>query len=131
MKTTIKVEKEVDIKTVKMSVAVRYEEEDMPNDFPFRTGDMWSVEIDIDKGQILEWPEGVEHNLHMKVTDNGSYYLYDIYGDLVASIEDNYVPNGLIPGSYGDYIEMEIDANGIIKNWPKHPSFKDFFTDED
>ena len=130
MKTKIKVEKEVDVKRVRMDVAVRYDDEDMPYDFPFRTNDMWLVTIDIDSGQIVDWPKGIAHDLYMKVTDNGSYYLMDDEGNTVASIEDNYVPNSLIPGEYGDYIDLKIDENGIIKNWPKKPSFEDFFPEE-
>jgi hypothetical protein len=129
MKTTIKVEKEVDIKTLKMDVAVRYDEEDMPKDFPFRTLDIWSVFIDIDTGQIENWPQGIAHSFYMKVCDQGSYYLLDQNRKCVASIENDYVPNSLVPGSYGDYIEFDIQADGKIKNWKKHPSFEDFFPD--
>lgn len=128
MKTTITIEKEVDIKRIHMDLAVRYEEEDMPNDYPFRHGDMWSIDVDIDSGQIKDWPAGVPaRQLYMKVTDNGAYFLYDDEGKGLASIENDYVPHGVVPGEFGDYIEFDIDATGVITNWPKNPSFEDFF----
>lgn len=133
MKATRLVEEVVDVKTVELSVAVRYDEEDMPNDFPGRTGDVWNVTIDIDAGKILNWEEhGIEHELHMKVCDQGTYTLKDGLARVLSKIEEDYVPNSLIPGSYGDYIEMKIAADGTIKNWPKNPSFEDFpgFNDE-
>lgn len=52
----------------------------------------------------------------MKVTDGGSYYLLDRDGLVLASREHEYVP-GCIPGSYGDYIEFNIDADGVLTNW--------------
>jgi hypothetical protein len=131
MKTIIKVEKEVDVKMVKMDVAVRYDEEDMPNNFPWRKGDMWSVIIDIDKGQILDWPEGVAKDIYMKVCDQGSYYLLDEQGNTVASIENDYVPHGVIPGQYGDYIDFKIQSDGTIKNWNRNISFEDFFPEDE
>lgn len=126
MKTIIQIKKQVDIKYVLMSVAVRYEDEDIPYDFPLRKGSLWVAKIDIDKGQIVEWPKGEIGNLKMKVCDQGSYFLIDENGETILSIEDDYVPNQLIPGSYGDYIDFQIDENGFITNWPKNPSIGDF-----
>ena len=130
MKALIKVEKEVDIKKVRVDVAVRYGEEDIPNNFPMRYGDKWIANIDIDEGRILDCPEGVSGHLHMKVCDQGSYFLYDIDGNLVKSIEHDYVPNSLIPGKYGDYIDLNIDEKGMISNWYWKPTFEDFFEEE-
>lgn len=130
MKTKVRIEKEVDIKRIHMDLAVRYEEEDMPNDYPFRRYDTWSIDVDIDSGQIKDWPSGIPaRQLYMKVTDNGAYYLYDEHGTELASIEDDYVPHGVVPGEFGDYIEFNIDENGRITNWPKRPKFDDFFPD--
>ena len=126
MKTEITVKKEVDIKFVDLEVAVRYEEEDMPIDFPGREGDLWCARITVDTGMIEGWPEGLEADLHMKICDEGTYRIIDDKGEIIASIENDYVPNSLIPGSYGDYIEMKIDGTGRITNWPKHPTFEEF-----
>lgn len=131
MKTKIKIEKEVDITMVKIDVAVRYGEEDIPNDFPLRKGDMWSAIIDIDNQKVLDWPCGYIGDLHMKICDSGSYYLLDSEGNTVASIEQDYVPNSLLPGSYGDYLDLKIAEDGTITNWKYNPSFSDFFKDEE
>lgn len=126
MKATIKVKKEIEIKYVQLNVSVRYEDEDMPFDFPFRDGEMWNPLIDIDKGQIVDFEYHERWPLHMKVTDSGSYYLLDENKEVVLKIEDDYVPNSLIPGSYGDYIEINILTDGKIENWYLKPSIKDF-----
>lgn len=126
MKATIKIEKEVEIVTIKIEVAVRYDEEDIPNDFPMRMGDLWSASVEVDTGKILNWPIGRSGDLHMKVVDEGSYSLLDKDSNIILSIEQDYVPNGIVPGRYGDYIDLKIDENGIITNWKKNPSIEDF-----
>ncbi len=130
MKFTVQRPVEIDIKFVRIEAAVRYEEEDIPNDFPFRIGDMWNVLVDIETGIIIDWPQGRTADVHMKVCDEGSYYLLDAKKNVVASIEQDYVPNGIVPGSYGDYIEMTILEDGRIKEWPKKPKMDEFFGDE-
>ena len=130
MKTTIKVEKEVEIKYVKVQVAVRYEEEDIPNDFPLRRGDRWNAIIDIDNGIVMDWPKGEKGNLEMKICDEGSYYLLDENYETILSIEEDYVPNKLLPGSYGDYLKLHIGENGVISNWYSKPSIEDFLFED-
>lgn len=124
MKAKILIEKE--IKFVKVEVAVRYDDEDIPYDFPLRKGDVWSAKIDIDKGQIIGWPKGKSGQLAMKVCDQGTYTLFDENEEEVLKIEEDYVPNSLLPGKYGDYIDLKINEDGIITNWYKNPSIEDF-----
>src|SRR5690606_20331282 len=95
---------EINVAYVSIAASVRYDEEDMPKDFPGRDGDMWNVTVDIDTGQIQDWP-GIpeEFKLHMKVCDCGSYYLLDENDNVLAKRENEYVPE-LIPGDFGDYI---------------------------
>lgn len=132
MKATIKIEKEVDIKAVLVKAHVRYWEDATINGepdedgtlTPCREGDMWCPVIDIDTGVITNWTKGVKAEVHFKVCDAGSYYLLDAEGNVVLKRERDYVPNELIPGSYGDYIEMDIDENGQIADW--NPSLDDF-----
>ena len=130
MKAIIKVEKEVEIKYVKVEVAVRYEEEDIPNDFPLRSGDMWNAIIDIDNGIVQGWPKGEKGNLEMKICDEGSYYLLDENYNTILSIEEDYVPNKLLPGSYGDYLKLHIEENGVVSNWYPKPSIEDFLFED-
>lgn len=130
MKATIKVEKEVEIKYVKLQVAVRYDEEDIPNDFPLRNGNMWNAKIEIDKGIVVDWPQGQKGNLEMKICDEGSYYLLDENDNVILSIEEDYVPNKLLPGSYGDSLKLHIGENGVISNWYSKPSIEDFLFED-
>ena len=129
MKKTVMVEKEIDFAYVGVSVAVRYDDEDMPYDFPGRIDKMWHATIDIDEGVIKGWPEGKSGEFEMKVCDQGDYRLLDREFNLVKRIEDDYVPNALIPGEYGDYIHLKINEFGVITNWPKNPEVTDFFPD--
>jgi hypothetical protein len=120
---------EIDVKFVRIVVPVKYDTEDMPQDFPYRKGDMWDVIVDFETGVIEQWP-GVAHDLHMKVTDGGSYYLLGKDREVIAKLEEEYVPHGVVPGSYGDYIEMSIAADGTIKEWPKRPNVSRFFNED-
>lgn len=134
MKAIFKIEKEFDIKKVVIDVSPRYvgdsEDDDMPSDFPGldETKSNWRAVVDVDTGQIEGWPQGDARELHIKVCDAGTYSIYDVNAERVAKI-DGYVPNGLVPGEYGDYIILSIDENGFITNWPKNPSFEDFQQD--
>lgn len=119
MKLTVKRPVEIEVDAIRVELPVNYGEEDIPNNFPLRDGDMWRATIDIATGQIRDWPpyagkEG-SRELDMKVVDEGSYYLMS-GSEVVASIEQDYVPK-CIPGRYGDYVELTIDANGRITNW--------------
>lgn len=114
---TVRKPVEIEVAAIRCVLAVRYDEEDMPNDYPHRHGDTWDVTIDVETGQIHAWPAGIKpRELSMKVVDEGSYYLLDSSGRELGKRERNYVPD-CIPGSYGDYIEFKIDASGRITNW--------------
>lgn len=133
MKIKITKKIEIEIKTVLVKAGVRYWEdsevngvEDVKGDLiPCRDGDYWCPFIDIDTGVILNWTKGVTANVHYKVCDNGSYYLKDAAGEIILSIERNYVPD-IIPGEFGDYIIMTIDGDGKIKEWNNSASLEDF-----
>lgn len=126
MKVTVSKPVEIEIKYMRIAVPVRYDEDDMPNDFPFRKGDVWDIVVDMDTGKIENWPEGVEHSLYMKVCDSGSYLLLDTNREEVGSIIEDYVPSA-VPGEYGDYISLEIAGDGTITNWKKKPNLSKFF----
>ena len=127
MKANVKIEKEVELKTLVVKAGVRYWEdatvngvEDSEGDLiPCKDGDLWCPVIDVDSGVIKNWEQGVAAEVHYKVCDAGSYYLEDAEGNIVLSREDNYVPDILCPKEegYGDYIIMDIDENGQIANW--------------
>ena len=126
MKVKIPITKEVDIKYITIEIAVRYEEEDIPNNAPMRDDDMWKASVNIDTGKINDWPKGQTLDLYMKVCDEGMYRLFDADWNELACI-DGYVPNGIVPGSYGDYVGLKINESGVITNWPTSPTFDDFW----
>lgn len=136
MKTTIRVEKEVDINKIVIDIAPRYvgdsDDDDMPTDFPGlnETKDNWRAVVGVDTGIIEGWPIGEKRTMHVKVCDDGIYALYDSEGNQVAR-KNGYVPHGIVPGSYGDYVELDIDENGVITNWPKTPDLSEFFECDD
>lgn len=137
MKYKIKIETEVDIKTLQVKAGVRYWEdatidgvEDVDGNLtPCRVGDYWCPSIDVETGIILNWEKGKTASIHFKICDDGSYYLVDDKENIVLSIEDDYVPSILCPkrSGYGDYIIMDIDENGKINNWDFN--INDFETD--
>lgn len=131
MKAKIPTTIEVNITHVLVNLPVRYGEEDIPNDFPLREGDMWNAKIDIDTGKIDGWPQGKTGGFYMKVVDMGTYRLIDINGAIVGEVVEDYVPHGVIPGEYGDYVDFDIDENGVITNWPKHPDIRQFLNQGD
>jgi hypothetical protein len=127
MKTTIKEEKDVEIKTLEVNAGVRYWEDATVNGvedtegnlIPCREGDRWCPLIDIDTGIIKDWPKGTIADIHYKVCDDGTYLLIDENNNQVLAIENDYVPDILCPKEpgYGDYIIMDIDGDGKIQNW--------------
>lgn len=136
MKATITIKKEVEVKTLSVKAKVRYWEDASINGMedtdgtltPCRDGKCWCPEIDVDSGIITNWTKGTSAFIHFKVCDEGSYYLKDDSGEIVAKIEDDYVPRVMCPdkNGYGDYIIMNIDENGQIDKWNNNLFMYDF-----
>lgn len=133
MKATIKIEKEVEIKYLKVTAHVRYwedaevngaEEDDDNPTIPFNDKETWTPVIDVDSGCIVDWPQGVTASVHYKVCDEGVYTLLDADKNVIKEIS-SYVPDclSISDSGYGDYICIDIDENGHINNW--------YFTDDD
>ena len=59
MKFTLQTPVDYEVTHVRVVLPVRYEEEDIPNDFPLREGDVWTATIELSTGKISEWPQGV------------------------------------------------------------------------
>lgn len=97
---------------------------------PLLNGDMWRGTIDLSNSTIIGWPQGIEDCVYDKVGDLGSYYLLDENKNVIASIENNYVPNGCIPGTYGDYIDLEVSREGVVTNMPAELDFSKFNFEE-
>ena len=116
MHITKLVRQKFEVATVEVDVPVRYEDEDIPFDAPMRTGNQWTVTIDANTGIIANWPQGKTLDVHMKVVDEGNYYVKGPQGEIIVSCEEDYVPRW-VPGEYGDYVVMTIDERGHIKEW--------------
>jgi hypothetical protein len=73
------------------------------------------LEIDINTGKVLNWPKGISQSFHtIKIVDTGYYRILDENGKEIVSYK-GYVPDCL--GEYGDYLEFDIDENGMIEDW--------------
>ena len=125
MKFTQNIQREVDVQTIDVILPVRYDDEDIPYDAPMRHKDMWQAKIDIATGEIHDWPQGKTLVMYMKVVDTGIYILRDGDGNIIAERND-YVPHGIVPGEWGDYVHFKIDETGKITNWPKKINLADF-----
>jgi len=130
MKITINQPVEVDLKKIIIDINPRYigdtDDDDVPTDFPGIDGDNWRASVELETGRIEGWPEGQESRLYAKVCDAGRYSLYANDGSCITTL-DGYVPHGVVPGDYGDYIDLDIGPDGVIKNWPSRLDFDDFF----
>jgi len=126
MKFTLLKTTEVDVTEIHVRLPVDFDEDDMPYNFPFRTGNIWSARIEIDTGRIIDWPKlDKPMAFYMKVCDAGVYELRNAQGR-VAILEGECVPHGIIPGEFGDYVFLDISADGVIQNWPKQPDLSAF-----
>lgn len=128
MKVKIKKSVEVEVKTLVVKAQVRYWEDSEINgendtengdNIPCKIGDVWNPEIDIETGVILNWEKGKTADIHYKICDCCGFELKDEKGNVVHSEEDGYVPETLSPKErgYGDYIIMDVDSEGKIKDW--------------
>jgi len=132
MLATITKKETVEVKYIVIDVPVRYDDKDIPYDFPFRKGGAWRITVDIDTGRIHGWPEGYAAcNVHMKVCDEGVYTLLAPDQTVVAKLEQEYVPRGIVPGEYGDYINLHINEDGFITNWNDRKSLCDWLEVDD
>lgn len=118
----------VEIKTLAVKAGVRYWEDTEVNgqddteegdNIPCKVGDLWCPEIDIDTGVIINWEKEKTADVHYKVCDMCGWELKDSQGLVILSEPDGYVPRTLCPkkNGYGDYIIMDIDEEGKIKDW--------------
>jgi hypothetical protein len=132
MKSIVNKEEEVTVTHIEIKIPVYFGEEDIPNDFPLRSGDVWEAMVNIENGRIENWPDDPRFRqcrLFMKVCDGGVYTLYSYFSDYwkeEAKIEHDYVPHGVVPGECGDYVDLVI-TDGQIANWPKAPDISSFF----
>ena len=85
---------------------------------PFYSPNGWQIFVDLETGKIDGWPKGVTAKTHYKVADAGIYSLLNAAGEVVVE-RDWYVPSMLYPNAdgFGDYVILNINEDGIIKDW--------------
>ncbi len=132
MEKLITIQKKVDIRFIVCDLGVRYWEDgtvngiDDSNDNPTIPGvytdsngkKRLRLRINADTGEIADWPKGTTASVHYKVCDDGVYTLVGENEEIIKKVE-NYVPDILCPKEYGygDYVILDIDANGHIEDW--------------
>ncbi len=81
-------------------------------------GGNWRPTIDLETGKIENWPAGTTASIHYKCCDDGDYELLDAERNVVKAIS-GYVPTIMCPEGegYGDYVIMNIAADGTIAKW--------------
>ena len=127
MKVELTVKREFEVETLLVDANVRYWEDATVNGvsdkdgdlIPCREGESWKPIINLDTGLIINWEKGKSASIHYKVCDDGEYWLQDIDGNNIAKSKGYYVPDFLAidDSGWGDYIIMNVDSDGFIKNW--------------
>lgn len=138
MKVELKIKKEFEVKYLLAEVEARYWEdatvngvEDTNGDLiPCKEGDLWKPLIELETGKIVNWEIGKTANVHYKSCDCNTFKLLDRTKLVIKEIE-GYVIDMMSPAEngYGDYVIMNIDANGIIDAF--EPNFAEFENEED
>ena len=131
MKVTVYKPVELEIHTVRIEVELHDDvSESLPKHLFNDDGEL-DLLIEVDTGKVVSWQGSEPVHIHDKVRDNGVYTLFGSDGLEVVKIDNYSVPNNLIPGDYGDYINLEINSDGFVTNWPKYPSVLEFFPEKD
>lgn len=117
-------------KYIEVQAGVRYWEDAKVNGIededgsriPCRSGETWCPIIELETGNIIDWPEGITADVHYKVCDDGSYWLLDAARKRLAKHKSDYVPDEFLchgNHGYGDYIIMTIGLDGKIENYQR------------
>ena len=161
MKLTIKIIKEVEAKYIQVDTVVRYWQDtevngeldvdfheskghgepkipcavrvkDNPENCIYSDHWHWKPLINIETGKIENWKKGVKADVCYKVCDEFACDVLDTEGNKLFSYE-GYVPNFMCPreNGYGDYIDMEIDEEGFIKDWDKEQVAEQFDAEDE
>lgn len=131
MKMKIKVLQEVDLAIAECWIHARYWEDSLINGVEDDASNpkmpcieehlgeqAWHIIINLDNGQIVNWPAGSTAHIHYKSCDENYIDIIDRETCIVKEYE-GYVPNFLCPNGagYSDYVKMDIDEKGFIKNF--------------
>ncbi len=121
---------EIEVSTLIVEAGVRYWEDAEVNGqpdnenspvIPLREGDLWKPVINLETGEVKDWPKGTTASVHYKVCDAGQYWLGDTEGKKLLKYQGDYVLRYLAIGEpgFGDYIIFNINGNGFIEGWKR------------
>ena len=125
-----------DINTIEVDAVVRYPEDSwlydsegkrydddeknpqMPNIVNDGTAFRWKPIINLNTGEITNWPLNRPAEVLYKVCDEFYCEVKTADGETTVKY-GGYVPDfmSINDNGYGDYIDLSIDKNGCIKNW--------------
>jgi hypothetical protein len=90
---------------------------------------IFNLEIDLKGCRVQDWkPEYGYWRIWGKVKNYGTYTLLDSNKQPLWQIH-GFVPCKLVPpfdDGWGDYLDIRVNSDGSIKNWPEVPDFTDF-----
>lgn len=121
---------EVEIHSVRIEVELHDDvSESLPKHLFNDDGEL-DLLIEVDTGKVVSWQGDVPIVIHDNICNNGIYTLFDKSGNEVVKIDNYYVPHDLIPGKRGEYIHLDISADGVVTNWPDVPNVYEFFNSD-
>lgn len=130
MKVTVYKPVELEIHTVRIEVELHDDvSESLPKHLFNDDGEL-DLLIEVDTGKVMSWQGNEPVSIHDNIRNNGVYTLFDKCGGEVASLDNYYIPHDLIPGKRGEYIHLDISADGVVTNWPDVPNVYEFFNSD-
>ena len=127
MKVTVYKPVELEIHTVRIEVELHDNVSERLPKHLFNDDGELDLLIEVDTGKVISWQGNEPVSIYDKIIKNGVYTLFDKCGDEVARLDNYYIPHDLIPGKRGEYIHIDISADGVITNWPDVPNVYEFF----
>ena len=92
----------------------------MPGIYENEDGKKLSIEIDLETGKVINWPNGTYAQMSYKVGDYGEYTMYDKDWKRLC-VYEGYVPELFQleeKEKNGDWFSIKIGKDGKIKNFP-------------
>lgn len=130
MKVTVYKPVELEIYTVRIEVELHDDVSERLPKHLFNDDGELDLLIEVDTGKVISWKGNEPVSIHDNIRNNGVYTLFDKCGGKVASLDNYYIPHDLIPGKRGEYIHIDISADGVITNWPDVPNVYEFFNSD-
>lgn len=90
---------------------------------------MFNLEIDLKTCRVQDWKKEYGYwRIWGKVKNYGTYTLLDSNKQPLWQLH-GFVPCKLVPPfekGWGDYLDIRVNSDGNIENWPQIPDFTDF-----